>query len=58
MVRLKRLTEDELEKIVGGATISGTLINSFSTVLKTIYSLGKSLGTSLRRMSSNNLCSL
>ncbi len=58
MVRLKRLTEDELEKIVGGATISGTLINSFSTVLKTIYSLGKSLGTSLRRMSSNNLCPL
>lgn len=55
---MEKLTEEELESIVGGATISGTLINSFSTILKTIYSLGKSFGSSLRRMSSNNLCPL
>lgn len=55
---MEKIKEEELEKIVGGATISGTLINSFATILKTIYSLGKSFGTSLRRMSSNNLCPL
>lgn len=48
----------ELVQVVGGVSISGTLINSFSTVLKTVYSLGKSLGSALRRISANDLCPL
>ncbi len=56
--KMQVVGEHELIQIVGGTSISGTLINSFSTILKTISSLGRSFGSSLRRIATNSLCPL
>lgn len=53
---MKKLNIQELEEVNGGFNISGTLINSLSSIIKTIHSVGQSLGSSIRRMSTNKLC--
>jgi len=52
------LNNYDLIKIEGGLSISGTLINSFSRAITTILDLGRSLGTAIRRVYSNNFCKL
>lgn len=49
------LNELELKKIKGGG-ISGTLINSFARAINSLLGLGRSLGTSIRRINDNKLC--
>lgn len=53
---MNKLDNSELMLIVGGFSITGTIINALTSAGKFIYSLGQSLGTSIRRISSNNLC--
>lgn len=55
---MQEVREQELVQIIGGVSISGTLINSFSAILKTISALGRNFGSSIRRISSNTLCPL
>lgn len=55
---MQEVTTENLTQIIGGVSISGTLINSFSTLLKTITSLGRNFGSALRRISTNNICPL
>jgi len=55
---MQKIDNRDLTQIVGGVSISGTLINSFSTILKTIASLGRSFGSSIRRIASDNVCPL
>lgn len=50
-----QLEKKELLNINGGS-ISGTMINAFSKALNSLLDLGRSLGTSIRRISSGNLC--
>ncbi|MFA7514749.1 MAG: hypothetical protein WCZ09_00880 [Bacilli bacterium] len=52
------LTNDELERIVGGLNITGTLINAFTGGIKIILDISRSLGTAMRRIYTNNLCKL
>lgn len=52
------LKKCELVQIYGGANISGTLINSIVRGIEAILDLGRSLGSSIRRIGSNNICSL
>ena len=52
------LKQYELIQIYGGANISGTLINSIVRGIEAILELGRSLGSSIRRIGSNNICSL
>lgn len=54
MKRIKN--EQELMLIVGGFSITGTIVNAFLNVGKFVYSLGQSLGTSLIRIGSNKVC--
>ena len=54
---MKELNKQEPIKIEGGA-ISGTLINAFMRSINTLLDLGRSLGTAIRRASSNRVCSL
>lgn len=49
------LNKKELININGGS-ISGTLINAFSRGISSLLDLGRSLGTSIRRIMSGNLC--
>lgn len=52
------ISEQELLSIEGGTSITGTLVNAVSTLIDTIASLGRSFGSSIRRMFSNKMCSL
>lgn len=50
-----RLKELELYEIKGGA-ISATLLNAVSRAVTTILELGRTIGTSIRRIYSKNYC--
>jgi len=52
------LTKQELLSIHGGINISGTFINSIVRGINSILELGRSVGTAIRRIGSNNICSL
>ena len=51
------LEKQELLRIVGGA-ISGTLLNSIIRGINVFLDLGRSVGTAIRRLRSNNICPL
>lgn len=52
------LDKRELLTIVGGFSISGTLINAFVRGINSILNLGRSLGTAIRRIQSGSVCTL
>ncbi len=49
---------EDLDSLVGGATISGTLINSFTGIIKVLMDAGRSVGSAIRRISENKVCPL
>lgn len=51
------LEKHELLEIDGGA-ISGTLISAFVKGINSLLDLGRSLGTAIRRVKTNNICPL
>lgn len=53
-----KLTNKELKMIVGGATISGTLINSIIKGVNSILDIGRYFGSSIRRLVGKNACPL
>lgn len=56
---IKYLSTDNLKQITGGVKISGTLINAFTSAIKTLLDLGRSVGTAIRRLKSKKgICSL
>ncbi len=55
---MKKLQEQELRKIKGGITLSGTLLNSFTSLLKVLLDAGRALGSSIRRLDENAICPL
>ena len=52
-----KVDDKELLYVFGGG-ISATILNYFSTAVKTIYSIGQGFGGAIRRIASNNLCPL
>lgn len=52
------LNKEDLLKIEGGLNISGTLINSLVRGINALLDVGRSLGTAIRRVTSNNICKL
>lgn len=52
------LNRNQLLNIVGGFSISGTLINAFVRGINSILDLGRSIGTAIRRMQNGNICPL
>lgn len=56
---MKRVDNYELDCIFGGSSsISGTVINAFTNIIKVLMDAGRSVGSSIRRVSENNLCPL
>ena len=53
-----KLKREELLNIEGGLSISGALLNSFSRGIEIILELGRSFGTSLRRVRDDKVCPL
>lgn len=55
---MSKVSKDELEKLDGGTSLTGSLINAFTDGIKTIFDLGRSLGTSFRRVEENKMCAI
>lgn len=55
---MKTVNLDELDSIVGGDSISGTVINAFTNVIELLMDAGRSFGSAIRRMAEGNLCPL
>lgn len=55
---MNKLKDQNLEEIVGGATISGTIINAFTNVIKVLIDAGKGVGSAIRRMHDDKMCPL
>ena len=53
---VNRLEDCNLEKIYGGGSISGTLVNAFTNIIKVLYDAGHAVGSSIRRINEDNLC--
>lgn len=53
-----RLTINELKLIVGGRSLSGTIINAFTSAFKTVYGFGQDFGGAMRRFKKRQLCQL
>ena len=51
------LTSEELILVRGGG-ISATLLNSVSRFIGTIFELGQTVGSALRRITSKKICSI
>lgn len=51
------INKNELTMIIGGG-ITGTIINAFARGINVLLELGRSLGTAIRRIGSNNICSI
>ena len=55
---MTKLKKEEMLKISGGASwYSASFLNALSRAVSTLMDLGKSLGTSIRRSLSGNVCS-
>ena len=52
------LNKQQLVSVVGGVSISGTLINSIVKGVNAFLDLGRSIGTAIRRVTSGNICPL
>lgn len=52
-----KIKDKELTFIMGGATqISGTLLNSISKLITTLFDLGRSIGSAIRYKTSGYKC--
>lgn len=51
------LKNEELVLVRGGA-LSTTLLNSLARLVNTLYELGQSVGSSIRRIASKKVCSI
>lgn len=55
---MEQLEKDTLMNLMGGATISGTMINAITNAIKTLLEVGKGFGSAIRRMTCNQMCPL
>lgn len=53
---MKKLSTQELKEIKGGASITGSLLNAFVDILKVLLDAGRSVGSGIRRVTSDSLC--
>ena len=55
---MSRLNNNDMYNVVGGASIGSSLINAINKAVNTIYTIGQSIGSSLRRVVNGKYCSL
>ena len=56
MQLVTKINEEELERISGGTSITGTLVNALTDIIKVLYDAGHAVGSSIRRIKEDNLC--
>lgn len=55
---MKTISKQELKKIQGGLTLTGTLINSISKLIEILIEAGERMGSAIRRIGSDSICPL
>ena len=55
---MKKIEEEKLLNIKGGDSLSASVINSITNLIKVLYDSGVALGSGIRRFSDDNLCPL
>lgn len=56
---MKKINDKDLLLIVGGTTtLSGTILNQLNKLISILVDSGKSLGSSIRRISEDKICPL
>jgi hypothetical protein len=55
---MKVIEKDKLCNINGGTTITSTMINAFTNLIKLLKDAGYSLGSGIRRIGEDSLCPL
>lgn len=50
------LSKEESYLVCGGASVSGSLLNAVSRLVKTIYDIGYALGSAIKRVTSKKYC--
>lgn len=53
---MKKISNEELQTIMGGIDFTGAMISSLVRGIKTLLDFGRSIGTAIRRVSENKLC--
>jgi len=51
------LSKSQLQSITGG-TITATFVNALTKGVTTLLDLGRAIGSAIRRISSNKICSI
>ena len=47
-VVMNRISDEKLEEVIGGASVSGTIINAFTNVIKVLIDAGIGVGSAIR----------
>lgn len=55
---MEKIKEENLEKLYGGTSITGTLINALTDIIRILYDAGHAFGSSARRVKEGNICPL
>lgn len=55
---MRKLEKREMLNIEGGTSITGSMLNAFYKIIGTIYSIGESLGSFIRRTVEKNMCDI
>ena len=55
---MNKLDDKKLENIIGGTSISGTILNAVTNIIKILYEAGEGIGSSIRRFVDGDLCPL
>lgn len=55
---MSKIDNKEMENIIGGASISGTVINALTSIIKTVFEIGKEVGSGIRRVYEGKMCPL
>jgi len=58
MCRMKKIDGKKLDRIVGGDSVSGTVIRAFTDVIELLVDAGRGIGSAIRRIAEGNVCPL
>ena len=52
---MDKIEREELKELIGGTSITGTIVSAFTSAFKTVFEFGKSLGSSIRRIKEDKI---
>lgn len=55
---MRELSNKEMLNVEGGGSITGSMLNAVYKIIDTIYSIGESLGSYIRRAVEKKMCNI